>query len=40
MTEANLATCFMPCLFRRENPDKNDPFKEMIEAKSLSRVLE
>jgi hypothetical protein len=33
MTEANLATCFMPCLFRREEPDKVEPFKEMMEAK-------
>jgi hypothetical protein len=40
MNESNLATCFMPCLFRREDPDKTDPFKEMIEAKTLSKVLE
>ena len=40
MNEANLATCFTPCLFKNINFNDKDPFKEMMEAKSLSKNLE
>lgn len=39
MTEQNLANCFMPCLFIKQDAMSADPFKEMMDAKVLSRVL-
>lgn len=41
MNESNLATCFTPCLFKRKtNPSNSLGMKEMIEVKTLSKVLE
>lgn len=40
MNEANLATCFTPCLFKRKKIEVLSGMTEMIEAKTLSKVLE